>query len=111
MIAYVLPIMPGQTESAGNFEGELDAAGLRAHYEELNHAAGVTAHREWVSHLPMGDFLIVAFQSETPQLVARTFQATEYDDWWRARVKRIHGFDPATGGGLPTMTWDWSGGQ
>jgi hypothetical protein len=108
MIAYALPIMPGQTESAGKFNEELDAAGLRSRYEELNRASGVTAHREWVAHLPMGDFLVVAFQSETPHLVPRQFGDNEYDNWWRARVERIHGFDPASGGGLPTLTHDWS---
>ena len=108
IIAYALPILPGQTESAGSFDQELDSAGLRSHYEELNRTAGVTTHREWVTHLPMGDFLVVAFQSETPQLVPRTFEDNEYDNWWRARVERIHGFDPASGGGLPSLTHDWS---
>lgn len=107
IIAYALPIVPGQTESAGSFDKEVDEAGFRDRYEELNRISGVTAHREWVSHLPMGDFLVVAFQSDTPQLVPRKFEDNAYDNWWRARVERIHGFDPAVGGGLPTMTHDW----
>jgi hypothetical protein len=109
IIAYALPILPGQTDSAGRFDEELDEAGLRPQYEALNRAAGVTAHREWVAHLPTGAFLVVAFQSDTPQLVPRTFQDSDYDNWWRARVERIHGFDPATGGGLPVLTHDWNG--
>lgn len=108
LIAYALPIVPGQTESAGNFDGELDAAGLRPRYEELNLQSGVTTHREWVTHLPMGDFLVVAFASDTPELVPRRFEDNEYDNWWRARVERIHGFDPASSGGLPELTHDWS---
>jgi len=108
IIAYALPIVPGQTESAGRFNEELDEAGLRPRYEELNRAAGVTSHREWISRLPMGDLLVVAFESETPNAVPRNFEDNEYDRWWRARVQRIHGFDPATGGALPTLTFDWN---
>lgn len=108
IIAYVLPILAGQTEAAKSFDSDLDASGFRASYEELNRTAHVVQHTEWVSHLPTGDVLVVAFETDTPNNVVRTFQDVPYDNWWRARVKRIHGFDPAAGGGLPDLSFSWS---
>jgi hypothetical protein len=111
IIAYVLPILPGQTEAAKGFASDLEAAGYRDRYAELNRRAHVTEHGEWVAHLPAGDVLIVAFSTDTPNQVARTFEDNDYDNWWRARVKRIHGFDPATGGGLPERSFSWREGD
>ena len=39
-IAYTLPIVPGQSERAGNFRAELNPA-HEAHYEELNRRAKI----------------------------------------------------------------------
>jgi hypothetical protein len=109
VVAFALPIVPGQTQSAGNFGGELDAAGLRGRYEELNRAAELRRHLEWVEATPMGDLLVVVFETDAPHKVAREFTDDAYDTWWRARVERIHGFDPAAGGVLPELTFSWSG--
>jgi hypothetical protein len=110
VIAYALPIIPGQTDSARNFSGEVEAAGFREHYEELNRETGVTRHMEWVQSTPMGDLLVVFFETDAPDKLARKFVDDEYDRWWRARVERIHGFDPAVAGGLPEQVYSWSSG-
>jgi hypothetical protein len=107
VVAYALPIVPGQTGSARNFDGELSAAGLRARYEALNEAAGVSRHMEWVQSTPLGDQLVVFFETDSPERLARDFDDNEYDRWWRARVQRIHGFDPASAGGLPELVHSW----
>jgi hypothetical protein len=107
IIAYALPILPGQTESAADFGGELDRSGHRAQYEELNRRAGLKRHLEWVQRTPAGDSLIVVFETDTPERVVRLFSDDVYDRWWRARVERIHGFDPATGGVLPELSHSW----
>jgi hypothetical protein len=109
IIAFALPILPGQTESAGNFGGELDAAGLRGRYEELNRAADVRRHFEWVEKTPAGDLLVVVFDTDSPQKLARPFGNDDYDNWWRARVQRVHGFDPAAGGLTPELKFSWTG--
>jgi hypothetical protein len=108
IIAFALPILPGQSGSAGNFAGELDAAGLRSRYEELNRAADLKQHLEWVQHSPDGDLLIIVFETDAPQKLGREFSDDEYDNWWRARVQRIHGFDPAVGGHDPDLKFAWS---
>lgn len=110
VIAYALPIVPGQNESARNFAGELDEAGLRNRYEELNRAAEVTRHMEWIEPTPTGDLLVVFFETDAPDGLGRGFVDDEYDRWWRARVERINGFDPATAGVLPELVYSWTKG-
>jgi len=107
IIAYALPIVAGQTESARSFAAELDEAGHRARYEELNRRAGVRRHLEWVQATPTGDQLIVAFEADRPEALGRPFVDDEYDRWWRTRVQRLHGFDPATAGALPVLCYSW----
>jgi len=113
IIAYALPILPGQTESAGNFGAELDAAGFRDHYGALNRRAELRRHLEWTESTPAGDLLVVVFETDDPAKLGRQFSPDdEYDRWWRARVERIHGFDPAGGGVAPKLGFAWSdGGQ
>ena len=109
VIAYALPIVPGQADSARNFATELASAGHRDRYEELNRAAKVTRHMEWVQSTPVGDLLVVFFETDAPEMLARPFSNDDYDRWWRARVERVHGFDPATAGALPELVYDWQG--
>jgi hypothetical protein len=111
IIAYTLPIVPGRTESASDFGGALDAAGLRERYEELNGQAGLRRHMEWVQSLPTGDVLIVVFETDAPERLARKFEDNDYDNWWRARIRANHGMDPAAGGVLPASTWSWEAGD
>jgi hypothetical protein len=108
-IAYALPIVPGQSGRAAGF-GEEMTPELREQYETLNRHANIRRHMEWVQPSPMGDLLIVVFESETPEKVGREFQNDAYDEWWTSRVKALHGFDPTDPDFhpvMPTMTWDW----
>ena len=108
VIAYVLPILPGRSESAGDFGGALDRAGLRHRYEELNQRADIRRHIELVQSLPSGDVLIVVFETGAPERLARSFEDNDYDNWWRARLRENNGIDPAAGGVLPAVTWSWT---
>jgi len=108
-IAYALPIEPGQSGRAASFGADMTPE-LRARYEELNRHANIRRHMEWVQQTPMGELLIVMFESDTPEKIGRPFEDTEYDRWWTARVKAVHGFDPADPDFhpvIPAQTWDW----
>ncbi|MBM4409123.1 MAG: hypothetical protein FJ038_11145 [Chloroflexi bacterium] len=109
-LAYAIPILPGQSERAADFEGELTPE-LRAHYERLNREQNVRRHMEWVQPTPMGDVLIVVFESDTPERMYRPFEDNPYDNWWRARVRAIHGFDPGAPNihpAEPRMVFEWT---
>ena len=109
VLAYALPVLPGHSEEAASFGAELDAAGLRDRYEELNRRAGVQSHTEWLQRGPAGDILVVAFESDAPERLFRPFtEGDAYDDWWRARVQRVFGFDPADVTEGPQTAFSWS---
>lgn len=108
-IAYALPIVPGQAGRAAGFGTEMTPE-QREHYENLNRQANVRHHMEWVQPSPMGDLLIVVFESDTPEKLGRPWADDEYDRWWTARVQALHGFDPTDPTFhpvMPAMTWDW----
>ena len=108
-VAYALPILPGQAGRAGNFGTELTPE-LRERYEHLNRGANVRRHMEWVQPTPMGDFLVVVFESDTPEKMNRAFEDNAYDRWWRDRVHAVHGFDPGDPNFhpvMPALTFDW----
>ena len=65
---------------------------------------------EWVQATPMGELLIVVFETDAPEKVGRPFEETSYDRAWIERVKAIHGFDPtdpAFEPVVPRLVWDW----
>jgi hypothetical protein len=101
-IVYALPIVRGQSARAASIDAELTGS-RREEYERLNRAAEVRRHMEWVQTTPTGDLLIVMFESNAPQKLARPFEDTPYDRWWRQRVTAIHGFDPGDPEVRPVM--------
>ena len=108
-LAYALPIAPGQAGRAGSFGADMTPE-HREHYEHLNRQANVRRHLEWIQSSPMGDLLIVVFESDTPEKLGRPFEDNAYDRWWTARVKAVHGFDPLDPNFepvMPRLTWDW----
>jgi hypothetical protein len=107
ILAFALPVMPGQADAARSLAAELDSTGHRSRYEELNRSAGITRHVEWVLSGSAGDQLIVVFETDTPERISRPFGDNDYDRWWVRRFKRIHGFDPATPGPPPELTFSW----
>src|SRR5437867_2425996 len=108
-ITYALPLLPGQAERAAGFGSEMTPE-QRQHYEMLNRQANLRRHMEWVQSSPMGDLLIVVFETDTPERVGRPFEDNDYDRWWIARIKSLHGFDPLDPSFepvVPRQTWDW----
>ena len=108
IVAFALPIMPGQADGVRSFAEELDQLGLRSRYQELNRRAGVRRHMEWIQPGPDGDLRLVVFETDTPQNLGRPFEDDEYDRWWVSRFKELHGFDPAGPGPRPEPTFAWT---
>jgi hypothetical protein len=108
LVAFAVPILPGETETVERFAADLDAAGLRGGYEELNRAAGIRRHIEWVQPTAKGDVHIIVFDAEDPAAVRRRFtDGDQYDEWWRERVRHMHGFDPQDATSMPRRVFNW----
>jgi hypothetical protein len=79
IVAYALPIVPGQAERAGRFAAELEERGLRSTYDELNRAASVRQHLTFLQPTPMGDLLVTVFDVNDPTKLLRPFGDSAYD--------------------------------
>jgi hypothetical protein len=93
IIAYALPILPGQAGRAKRFGPELEESGHRAAYDELNRLATVRRQVHFVQSFPSGDLQIVAFDVEDPSLLGRAFTDSAYDQWWLDYLRDVHGLD------------------
>jgi hypothetical protein len=107
ILAFAVPIVAGRSDEVRRLGADLERLGLRARYEELNRRAGLRRHMEWIESTPNGDRLLVLFETDTPERLARPFGDDEYDRWWVGRFQRVHGFDPAKPGPPPELTWSW----
>ena len=88
-----LPVIPGMEGRAEELR-----EGLARHwtaYEELNRKAGLKRHLEFLQRGPAGATAITIFEADDLSKLGRAFSDTPYDNWWRAYVKDVHGFDPA----------------
>jgi len=102
-----LPVLPGKEGRVKKYTEEL--AKHEKRYEELNKAAGVKRHMEFLQETPMGATVITVYEADDPTKLGRAFSDDAYDTWWTDRIKDTHGFDLRQGFPPPTVTvlLDW----
>lgn len=106
--AFFVPILPGKTEAAKSFAGELSGP-RRA---ELDNAQTTVTKECWyLQETPHGDFLIVVYTSPNPEKVHAALAVSDepFDVWFRSQILDITGIDISTPlGGLPSQLLYWS---
>ncbi len=71
-VAFALPILPGQEESVKSMSEEVLRPGpLREAYEESRRNLGISREMAWLQPTPVGDMMIVYWESDDPQYVLR----------------------------------------
>lgn len=101
--AATIPIQRGQEARAKEIGAEF--AERHARYEELNRAAGLKRHLEFIQETPMGAAMITVYEADDLSKLGRVFSDDAYDTWWTDRIKDIHGFDlRGPGASLPQVT-------
>jgi hypothetical protein len=77
-VAFALPILPGQEENIRGLSEEVLASGtLRDAYEESRRKLGITREMAWLQPTPIGDMMIVYWESDDPQHVLREIAASQ----------------------------------
>ena len=102
--AAALPVQPGK-------EGEASKRGegfqrFLTEYLQLNKAAALKRHLEFLQETPQGATMIVLYEFEggdTSKLLRR-FTESEYDQWWTKHVHDVHGLDLTEAPPLPKLT-------
>jgi hypothetical protein len=102
-----LPVLPGKEGRVKAYKEEL--AKHEKRYEELNKAAGLKRHMEFLQQTPMGATVITVFEADDPAKLGRAFSDDAYDMWWTGRIQDTHGFDIKKGFAPPKVTvlLDW----
>ena len=91
VIAYAVPVLPGQSDRVRDFGRELSA--VRDRYDELNRAATVSRHVVFLKSSPAGDVAIHIMETNDPSRFLRDFDDSAYDRWWLDYMRDVHGVD------------------
>ena len=70
--AFTLPILPGQEETVRRIGEAVSGQGeLREEYEESRRRLGISEEKIWVQRTPIGQALVVYWDTEDPQRTLR----------------------------------------
>ena len=87
-VAFALPILPGQEENVRRMSEEvLDPGPLREAYEQSRRNLGITREMAWLQPTPIGDMIIVYWESDDPQYVLR--EIADSQDQFDTRFKQF----------------------
>ena len=90
-IAFALPILPGQGRIIRRLsEDVLGSEPLQRAYEQSRRNLGITKEMVWLQPTPIGEMVIVYWESEDPQHVLREMAASQdlFDGRFRQFIER-----------------------
>jgi len=87
-VAFALPILPGQEEVVRRM-GEAVSGELRKEYEESRKRLGIIEEKVWVQRTPIGQTMIVYWETEDPQRTLREIAESqdEFDSRFRQMIE------------------------
>ncbi len=72
VVAFALPIMPGQEDQVRSMGEAVSVSGeLREEYEESRKRLGIIEEKVWIQRTPIGHSIIVYWETEDPQRTLR----------------------------------------
>lgn len=101
--AAAMPVEKGKEDEARK-RGE----GFRrflGEYVRLNEQAQLRRHLEFLQETPYGATMITLYEFDGDgSKLGRAFTSSEYDRWWIAHVKEVHGIDISDAPHAPKVT-------
>ncbi|MDQ3640321.1 MAG: hypothetical protein M3450_02325 [Actinomycetota bacterium] len=108
-IGFVLPLLPGKTDTdraamVSCWHGE-----RRAVYEDARRRAGITREAVWIQPGPTGDVVVVYMESDDLDAAFKTVASSEepFDRWFRDHVREVHGIALEDGFAPPEQILDF----
>jgi hypothetical protein len=89
-IAFTLPILPGQEDIVRRMGEAVSGSGeLREQYEESRKRLGISEEKVWVQKTPIGQAIIVYWETEDPQRTLRQMADAqdEFDQQFRELIE------------------------
>jgi hypothetical protein len=93
-ICFALPILPGKTEDARAFHGELDGP-RKADYAASEQRIGIEREYWFLQQTPQGDMLLAYMESPDFANALGQFSQSQdaFDRWFKARLADVTGVD------------------
>jgi hypothetical protein len=88
--AFVLPVLPGQEENIRSLSEAIGGSGsLREEYEASRKRLGVREEKVWVQRTPIGQTIIIYWETEDPQRTLREIAESqdEFDQRFRQLIE------------------------
>jgi hypothetical protein len=77
-VAFALPILPGQENLVRSMGEAVSGSGeLRERYEESRKRLGISEEKVWIQRTPIGQSIIVYWQTEDPQRTLRDMASAQ----------------------------------
>ena len=92
VVAFALPILPGQEEVVRRIgEGVSGSEELREGYEASRKMLGISEEKVWLQRTPIGQSLIVYWETEDPQRTLREIADSEdeFDKRFRQLIENV----------------------
>ena len=89
-VAFALPILPGQEEVVRHMGEAVSEPGeLREQYEESRKRLGIAEEKVWVQRTPIGQTIIIYWETEDPQRTLREIAESqdEFDQRFRQLIE------------------------
>ncbi len=89
-VAFALPILPGQEDLVRSSVEAVSGSGeLREEYEESRKRLGISEEKLWVQRTPIGQAMIVYWETEDPQRTLREIADSqdEFDKRFRQLIE------------------------
>jgi len=108
LVALVVPLLPGKAEDHRQFCRELVGA-RRDEYEASRRRLGITREAAWHQETPDGTVSVICVESDDLASAAQGMGTSSepFDEWFRERVRDIHGIDLASPAPLPEQVLDY----
>jgi hypothetical protein len=96
-IGFVVPVLPGKEQSDRDWMKEMEGP-RREEYESVWKEHGVSRHACWQQVTPAGTVDVIFLEADDIPTVMKgiTSSDDEFSQWFRGRVKDVHGIDLAS---------------
>ena len=108
VVAFVAPLLPGKAEDHRQLCEEL-VGGRWEEYAASRQRLGITREAAWHQETPAGPVSVLCLEADDPGFAMQGMGTSSdpFDEWFRERVRDIHGVDLASPPPPPEQVLDY----
>jgi hypothetical protein len=108
-LAFVLPLLPGKTDTDRAAMTSCWRGERQAEYEEARRRVGITREAVFIQHTPGGDVVVVYQEADDVEAALKGLATSQepFDRWFRDHVREVHGVNVEDGFPPPEQVMDF----